>query len=60
MKYYDTNGDGSISYEEFLGGLRDPLSSRKSIIVERAFRRFDPNNTGAILIKDLANAFNAS
>ena len=60
MKYYDTNGDGSITYEEFLAGLRDPLSSRKSTIVERAFRRFDPDNTGAILIKELANAFNAS
>lgn len=22
MKYYDINGDGSISYEEFLNGLR--------------------------------------
>jgi Ca2+-binding EF-hand superfamily protein len=60
MKYYDTNGDGSITYEEFLAGLRDPLSSRKSTIVERAFRSFDPDNTGAVLIKDLAKAFNAS
>lgn len=48
MKYYDTNGDGSISYDEFLNGLRDPLSSRKSLIVERAFRAFDADNTGAI------------
>ena len=22
MKYYDINGDGSITYEEFLNGLR--------------------------------------
>jgi len=22
MKYYDMNGDGSVSYEEFLNGLR--------------------------------------
>lgn len=23
MKYYDVDGDGSITYEEFLNGLRD-------------------------------------
>jgi len=25
MKYYDLNGDGSISFEEFMGGLRYAL-----------------------------------
>lgn len=46
MKYYDVDGDGQISYEEFLTGLRyvtfnniirDPLSERKLKMVERAF-----------------------
>lgn len=60
MKYYDTNGDGHISYDEFLGGLRDPLTARKAAITQRAFRNFDPDNTGAVLIKDLAKAFNGS
>ena len=60
LKYYDTNGDGSISYEEFLGGLRDPLTSRKAAIVERAFRSFDRDNTGVVSIKDLVKAFNAA
>ena len=60
IKYYDTNGDGSISYDEFLGGLRDPLTSRKAAIVERAFRSFDRDNTGALAIKDLVKAFNPS
>jgi|LauGreDrversion4_2_1035121.scaffolds.fasta_scaffold171312_2 Ca2+-binding EF-hand superfamily protein len=60
MKFYDTNGDGHITYDEFLNGLRDPLNSRKANITERAFRSYDPDNTGALLIKDLAKAFNAS
>jgi hypothetical protein len=45
MKYYDTDGDGSISYDEFIKGLkyetslicRDPLNDRRKNMVERAF-----------------------
>ena len=32
--YYDKDGDGSISYTEFVGGLRVPLSARKLKVVE--------------------------
>jgi len=46
LKYYDTNGDGFVSYEEFLAGLRDSLSARKQNIVDIAFRKFDSKNKG--------------
>ena len=29
VKFYDVDGDGSISYEEFLSGLRDELTERR-------------------------------
>jgi len=29
MKFYDVNGDGNISFEEFLRGLRSPLTERR-------------------------------
>jgi len=37
MKYYDSNGDGHISYNEFVAGLRDELNDRLKNIVSRAF-----------------------
>jgi len=37
MKYYDIDGEGNVSYDEFLRGLRDPLSQRKEKMVEKAF-----------------------
>lgn len=37
MKFYDKNGDGNISYEEFVEGLREPLNDRRKKIVRKAF-----------------------
>jgi len=37
MKYYDSNGDGSITYDEFLNGLKDELSERRLNMVKKAF-----------------------
>ena len=37
MKFYDVDGDGNISYDEFLSGLREELSERRVNIVRKAF-----------------------
>ncbi len=41
MKFYDTDGDGNISYEEFVRGLREPMNERRSKIVLKAFKQLD-------------------
>jgi Ca2+-binding EF-hand superfamily protein len=41
MKYYDIDGDGNISYDEFVRGLREPLTERRRKIVEKAFKILD-------------------
>ena len=41
MKYYDVDGDGNISYEEFLRGLRDELTERRKALAEKAFKVMD-------------------
>ncbi len=46
MKYYDVDGDGNISYDEFLRGLRDELSKRKKDMVEKAFVILDKDKSG--------------
>ena len=37
MKYYDIDGDGNITYEEFIRGLREPLTERRLKMVQKAF-----------------------
>ena len=53
MKYYDVDGDGSITYEEFLNGLRDELTQRRYLMVEKAWNIMDKDNSGKITVTDI-------
>lgn len=59
-KFYDIDGDGNISYEEFLRGLREPLTERRKAIVKRAFDLMDKDGSGQIQVKDVAHIYDVS
>ena len=46
MKYYDTDGDGNISFDEFVSGLKSPLTERRERIVKAAFAQMDKDGSG--------------
>ena len=46
MKFYDVDGDGNISYDEFLSGLREELSERRVNMVKKAFMMLDKDASG--------------
>jgi Ca2+-binding EF-hand superfamily protein len=58
MKYYDKNGDGSISYNEFIGGLRELLNDRRKKIVRKAFNSVARD--GHIKLEDLNSRYDTS
>ena len=60
MKYYDIDGDGNISYEEFLRGMRDKLSQRRLDMVNRAFELLDKDGSGIVNGADLAHLYDVS
>jgi Ca2+-binding EF-hand superfamily protein len=60
MAYYDINGDGNVGYEEFLRGMRDPLTARKKAMVERAFALLDKDESGVINGKDISHLYDVS
>ena len=37
FKFYDINHDGTISYDEFVRGLREPMNSRREKVTLKAF-----------------------
>ena len=53
MKYYDIDGDGNITYEEFLRGLREPLNDRRLKMVQKAFAQMDKDCSGKVTVSDI-------
>jgi len=60
MKFYDVDGDGNITYEEFVRGLKDPLTERRKHMVDKAFALIDRNNSGTITVADIDAIYDVS
>lgn len=60
MRYYDVDGDGNITYEEFIRGLRDPLTERKKNMVDKAFEMVDRSNNGSVGIEDITAIYDVT
>jgi Ca2+-binding EF-hand superfamily protein len=60
MKYYDFNQDGGVSYEEFVSGLREPLSERRHRMLEKVYSSLDPGNRGFVTTEDIIGVYDVS
>lgn len=55
IKYLDCDGDGSVSYKEFVQGMVTPLSERKKLIVEHAWTCFAAKDCAEASVSDIKN-----
>lgn len=60
MAHYDVDGDGNVTYEEFLRGLRDELTERRAAMVQKAFNMLDKDGSGQILVAEIAGIYDVS
>lgn len=60
MKYYDVDGSGSITYDEFTRGMRDDLTDRRLAMTKKAFIMMDRDKSGTITIEDLVGIYDVS
>jgi Ca2+-binding EF-hand superfamily protein len=60
MKCYDIDGDGNISYEEFLRSMREELSERRLAMVEAAFSLMDKDGSQVISGKDVSDLYDVN
>jgi len=60
VAHFDEDGDGQISYDEFLMGVRGKLSERRLNLVKKAFVVLDVDGSGVITVEDIAASYDAS
>jgi len=57
---FDTDNSASISFTEFLRGVRGPLNPRRRSLVLLAFERLDRDKSGTLETSDLEGLYDAS
>lgn len=60
MRYFDRDGSGRISIEEFHRGLRGRMAYRRRLLVREAFTRLDRTGDGIVTLRDLQGVYDPS
>ncbi|CAN0407894.1 unnamed protein product, partial [Ectocarpus fasciculatus] len=60
FEYFDSNRNGSIDFEEFIQGVRDPLSDRRRVLVHQAYDILDVSGDGVVDAEELIDRYDAS
>jgi Ca2+-binding EF-hand superfamily protein len=59
FKFFDQDAGGTITYDEFLGGIRGELNMRRAQLTLLAFDILDKKKQGYVDIDDIQDKFNA-
>ncbi len=57
FKIFDVNKDGSLSYIEFLRGVRGEINDFRKYLIDKAFAKLDVNNQGAITLDEVVGKY---
>jgi Ca2+-binding EF-hand superfamily protein len=60
FNHFDVDGGGTIDFEEFIQGVRDPLTDRRKALVAQAFAKIDVDNNGFCDPQEIMQIYDAS
>ena len=58
--FFDRDNSGLVSFDEFLKGLRGPMSERRQDLVNLAFHVVDKTGDGSVTVDDLKDVYDVS
>jgi len=60
FEHFDADCSGGIDLDEFVFGVRDPLSERRLNLVYQAFAKLDSDGSGVVTAEDISRLYDAS
>lgn len=60
FQYFDRDHNGFITFDEFLQGLRGPMSQRRLDLIRQAFDILDTTGDGVVTVDDIKNTYDCS
>eukprot|EP00947_MAST-08B_sp_MAST-8B-sp1_P005632 g5632.t1 len=57
MVYFDRDRSGTISFDEFIGGIRGDMNKRRLDLVHKAFDILDKTGDGEVTVDDLRDVY---
>ena len=60
FEYFDVDGSGTISYDEFIRAVRGPMNMNRKKVVAQAFKKLDADGNGWIDINDIRGVYKAN
>jgi Ca2+-binding EF-hand superfamily protein len=60
FRVFDKNGDGTMSYEEFLGEVRGSMSQKRIDLCLLAYEKIDADNDGNMSVEEILKSYDAT
>lgn len=60
FEFFDADRGGTVSYDELVRALRDPLKGAREAVVLLAFDKLDRSHSGMLEIQDVAGSYDSS
>ena len=60
LKHFYRNGNGMVSFDEFLRAIRGEINSNRLVWIKKAYQKLDVNGDGTVKLDDIAKLYDVS